>query len=466
MNYSDYSYLPSLFTLPFIIINTSYRFFCLGNFLSFIIPTFIVFEIVYYTYFDNHKYLPIIALIIFYPLYYPIFYGKPCSCGLFFISVSYALFFFNNFNEITTLDVISINLFMYISIHERRWYLYSALALYISMIIKYIMSLKNIDNKMSIFFKKIFLSGIFLIILLLLFNLPFINNILTNNFSETYISYNHDGKIIGLINYYSPIILIISVYGFYILIKKNRLMFWINLFTILFTTILFWRIQAFEDHHYYISMINIFIPFIFGLYNLFNNNLKKVITIGLLTFQSITVFTNTPSIPFIFTNKKRTPEYIDYIDDYVKFNKYLKTLSCNNTFTIFISSSSSIFNDDLIKNSILPDIDFPQIEYSQFDLIDGFPNNLNDIRYIVLTDPIQYYNYENQHVLTIINDAILYNSDFKNIYKLIYTTDVAGIKTYVYEKTGEFTQNMKQFLYDRITQFYPNNKDLFKEILE
>lgn len=41
MNNSDYSYVPALFSLPFIIINTGYPFFCVGNFICFVDAKFI-----------------------------------------------------------------------------------------------------------------------------------------------------------------------------------------------------------------------------------------------------------------------------------------------------------------------------------------------------------------------------------------------------------------------------------------
>lgn len=469
MNNSDYSYVPALFSLPFIIINTGYPFFCVSNFICFVVPVFIVLSILYYSLTNKYKYLPSIILVILYPVYYPILYGKPCVCGVFFIACSYMLLFFQSFNEIDTIDVLSINLFTYISIFERRWYLYSILVLYLSFIIKYLIEMKTLNNKIKPIFTKLILSGIIALLAIIIFNNKFLINVLTNGYQESYSVYNHEGKVIGFINYYSIIILCVSIFGYYQLFIKDKTLLIINVFSLLLSTVLFWKTQSFEDHHYYISIINIIIPFTYGLIPLLN---KKYISYGLciiLIIQASIIYFNI-HIPGL-TSKKRYLEKMSNIEEYANINTYLGTLSNVNDDNlssnyIYIASSSPIFNEDLIRNVQLPDINFPQFEYAQYDLIDGFPPNFSETRYLILTNPIQYSDPSTQHIFSVINDLVQSDEEFIYKYSLIKTFNVYDIKVNIYEKNGEFTQSMKQKMFNEITKYYPNNQEVFKSILE
>lgn len=464
MNYSDYSYLPALFTLPFSIISVDYKIFCIGNFIFFILPIYMILQIAYYKYFSNNKYLPIILFVLFYPLYYPIFEGKPCSCGLVFMSMCYLLIFFQDINDIDTKDVLLINLFTYISIFERRWYLYTVIVFYLSFLIKYLLSINKINNKYKFLFCKIFLSGILMFLVVIIVNRPFLLNALTSDYSTIYSTYNKGNKILGLINYYSPIIFACCIIGFYLLFKENKALFIINIFSLVVSTIMFWTVQSFETHHYYISMINMIIPFTLFIYNLFSKKLYYIILSFILFIQSILIFVDAPKL-FLFTHIKRTPIIMKNRDQYYDFCTYMKNLLGEDS-VAYICGSSSIFNEDIIRNSQLPDLEMPTFEYAQVDLVDGFPNNIDYIRYILIPEPFQYYDKESQHVHELLADSIKNKDEFKKIYKLIDNYELEDININIYEKQGEYTQEMKQYLFDEIIKYYPNNRDIFKEILE
>lgn len=464
MNNTDYSSLPALFSLPFIIINTSYSFFCFGNFVCFLLPSFVLLEILYFAHFNEKKYLPSIVFLAFFPSYLPLFDGKPCACGMIFIIASYMLIFFEEFNDIDTIDVLSINLFAYISIFERRWYLYSLVALYLSFIIKYLFSYKKLENKILPIFNRLLLSGCIALIAIFIFNKNFLYTVLNNNYSETYSTYSHDGNLLGFIKFYSIIIVVITLIGYYYLFKKKKDIFVICLFSFIITTVMFLSVQSFENHHHYINMINIIIPLCVGLYYLPIKKWGLYCICALLLIQSCIVFTDAPYIP-IFTYKRKTPIVLENKQEYADFCHYIKNLLGKDE-VAYICGSNYLFNEDIIRNSILPDLDLPVFEYAQTDLIDGFPDNIDYIRYLILTDPIQYYDEDSQHVHKVLNDAILYNDSFKKIYTYYDTYMFDSICITIYEKTGNYTQEDKQYLYDEIIKYYPNNQELFSEILK
>lgn len=465
LNQSDYSFLPALFTLPFSIINTSFSFFCISNFICFFIPLFILLQIIYFTYFNKYKYLPSLLFIIFYPLYFTLFEGKACGCGLMFLCASYLLIIFQDTDKIDLIDAASINLFMYITIFERRWYLYSAFVLYLSFFIKYLLSLKTLNNKVNYLFTRVIFSGIILFISIILFNMPFLIKVLSNNYSEIYSTYNKNGKLLGFINFYSIIICFISLLGFISLFKRDRILFIINIVSLVISTAMFWKIQSFETHHYYISMINIIFVFVLGcIYIIDYANKYSLLIYLILLMQTSLVFVNTSSIP-IFTKMKRTPQQMNNIEDYKDFCHYMKNL-LGDYDCAYICGSSSIFNEDIIRNSLLPDLDMPIFEYAQVDLVDGFPNDIDYIKYILIPKPFQYYDKDSQHVHEILANAIENKEEFKNIYQLYDSYKLGSITVDIYEKQSDYTKHMKQYLFDEIIKYYPNNQEIFKEILE
>ena len=462
-NYSEYSDLFALFSLPFTIINQSYWFYAIGNFTCFILPVFILLEILYYTYFNRNKYLPLLTFIIFFPLYLPILDGKPFAGGMFFILAAFMLVIFQDFESIDYIDTISINFLTYLSVFERRWYVYSVIGLYVSFLIKYLFAYKKLNNKIKPIFTKLIPSGLILFILLLTINYPFVQNILNSDYKTAYTSAAHTGKIFDYIDRYSILIIAICCFGLYKMIKQNLEFSLINIIYIILTTAMFWYVQAFEDHHFYIAMLNMIFLFGYGFYHLFNIKFLNIILSVVLVTQSCLIYVNYPNIP-LFTSKKRLIKRIDYVGVYSDFCNYLLSIMNEND-TVFLCGSSSILNDDIIRSSILPNIHAPNFEYAQYDMAGGFPNDLDKAKFMLITDPVQYINPSLQRIYKVISDAINNNDEFKDTYAFIDDYYIDSFVVHIYKREKEYTDSMRRFLYDEIIKYYPNNKEIFEDIL-
>lgn len=458
MNYYDYSYLPALFSLPFIIINQSYLFFNITTLIIFLMPSYILLQILYQHYIKGPKYLPLILIIVFYPLYFTLFYGKIDCCGLFFIIAAYSLVILPRFEESDIADSLMINLFMLLIVFLRRWYVYSVICFYIAYFIKFLF------NKNFKYFKNLIASGIFALIIMVVFFRPFVINSLTNNFEETYAFYNHDGKLLSFINYISPIIVLVSLYGIYSLYKKDFSLLLINIVSIIIPCVLVWRIQSFEFHHYYIFLLNIIILFTYGFIDILN--LKKIIPIIislLLIVQIAVIFSYTNNTMPLFTNVRKNPEVLEDKKEIVDIAYFLRS---RGGYSFISAGSYGIINNDLISNALLPDIDIPEIDYSVFDIRDGFPKDIGEIKYIITVDPIIYSNVEYQHMFTIIDDAIKHHEQISKIYTPVYTTKLYDkYEVCIYERTGQYTEEMKQYFYDEMLKYYPDKADYFSYIL-
>ena len=467
MNYSDYSYLPSIVLLPITIINTSYGFFCIGNFVMFILPTVILLEILYYSKFDKHKLLPFVIYIIYYPLYFGLFFGEVDCSGLIFIVYSLIILFFKPADELKTFEIISINLSTFMLLFLRRYYLFYIAAMYILFLVKTLISYHRKKNKKVLL--NALLSGIVALIVILTFFMPYTQNVLGNNYSEAYEVYDRNNKISAFLNYFSYISISVILYSLLINLKEKKYNVLYLIVMVISICLLFWRTQAFEYHHYNLITIPILFLFSSGIYSLMQNYkyLGKIIII-LLTIQSSNIFLNFTSKDFIiFTSLRKQPEIFWGIDEFKELSSYLSSLTEGEGQTIFMATGSSIFNYDLIQNANLPDIsNKPKFEAKTFDIRDGLPKDLEYIRYIIISDPIQYINSDYQHMFDVVTNAILNEPLVSDIYTKINEYTISGIHVMIFEKTGEFTPAVKEYFYNQMINYYPDKTELFSYILD
>ena len=465
MNNTDYSYLPALFGLPFIIISQSYLFFSLSVLFIFLIPAFAVMQVLYFHYLEGNKYLPLFIFIAVYPLYLTLFYGKVDCSGLLFITLAYALIILPDFRDIDMIDDLSVNLFTFTAIFLRRWYLYSVVCLYLSYLLKWLLY----KDKKASDILKLLSSGIIALAVILVFFGSFVFNVFHNNFEETYAFYNHDGKLLSFINYISPLICLLIIPGMIRLFKKDRALLSVNILSIVLPCVMIWHIQSFEFHHYYIFLFNIVILFTCGILQLQELNKKAVLPLFvLLLVQVALIFTYAPATMPLFTDIRKDPEVLDDKEELIEIARYIRSIETDDETSAFLCAGSyGIITDDLIRNALLPDIDAPKIDSAVFDIRDGFPKDIQYIRYIITVDPIIYSDEDFQHMFTVIDDAIRNNKDISAIYEPIKDFRLYDRYTVtVYERTGEYTKEMKEYFYEEMLKYYPDKADFFAYILD
>lgn len=463
INNGDYSYLPSLFNYYGLLINNSYFFYCVINLVLFLLPICVLLELLYFKFFNN-KYLPSLILLGFYPLWLTLFYGRVDVLGLFPLLIFYVVVLFNKFEDINWLDTLVLNILCLLLMFERRWYLYALVGIYLVYLIKAITYSINNKNYIKPFVKFI-CSGLFAVIILLLFFKKFIANVMLADNIESYTFYNHSGKLSATFNYYSPIVCLIVLYGLIKLWFKDWLEAVSLALLVIVPSVLFWRTQSFDIHHYLIICLSILILFTYGLMNIPYKKFSIYIISLVLIIQGALIFIDI-DVP-IFTNVKRLPDISPYKEGLQELDEYLISISNDDNFYTYVVSSDYLFNEEAIKNSLLPRTDFPNTVSYVFDIRDGFPKNFGDIRYFVLTNPIKYYDKDLQHIYDIINDAILNNEEISKNFSLIKEINIGDdLIAYVYEQTGEYTKDMKQYFYDKMVERYPDKADYFAYILD
>lgn len=465
-----YSYLTAFFQMPLIIVNDSYGFFSLGSFVMFFIPTFICLQILYFSHFEHHRYLPALIAVVFYPMYIVFFNGETECFGFLMLLMCMMLTVFVQFDEIDMMDNFAINVFAFLLIFGRRFYLYALVMMYFCYFIHYLhyYHFKPTTKKALIDFAKIISSGLLLLGLCLTVYLPFFLRVVTNNYGETYAYNNKSGKLSAFVTMFSPLILLISCYGGYVLtaIKKKYVFSISMLFMLVVPAVLFWQVQSFERHHYYLVAMPVIVFFTQGLYSIFSEKKNRFISglIGaVLVLQVCHVFFVRSNVFPLITPHQNPRVYYEK-DRVVEFCDYLSVL-CSDGSYVFMATGDGNLNYSTLMNSKLPDLPNLNIEEKTNDIIEGFPD-LKNIKYVVLSSPITYLSKDYQHMYDIITDAIMNDEKISAMYTLVDERVIHGVTYYTYSLKCPYDTETKEYFYKKMIEIYPDKAEFFQSILE
>ncbi|MFI3284829.1 MAG: hypothetical protein R3Y57_07080, partial [Erysipelotrichaceae bacterium] len=444
-------------------------FFVWSCFVAFLLPSVVLLQILYFKYFKNNSYLPILLFIIFYPLYITLFYGKVDSCGFFFLLLGFMLVILPDFNMIKTRDNLFINLCGFLMVFLRRWYLYPLIGLYLAYFVKYLFyyHFKPFTKEAFKDFMKIISSGIILLCCVLIFFQPYLLNLFETADAEAFAFWSRDDKLHDFINFYSPIICIISIYGGWVLVKvhKQGELFILLLVASLIPYIMFIQMQSLEQHHYFITNLLLVILFSIGILHIFT----KIKYIGcfiliLLSIQSLQIFLPTTTLS-IFTSLKKEPFVHEDKEAILDFSNELKSLMMDWEYT-YMATGTYLFSDDIIRNALLPDLTEINLISAVLDTRDGFPSNFEYVRYVVLSEPTLYLgDAEYQQMYDVIKEAILHEPLFEGIYQPVYTCEIIDAEVTIYQRVEDLTAEHMQYFYDEMLKLYPDKESFFAHIL-
>ena len=151
----------------------------------------------------------------------------------------------------------------------------------------------------------------------------------------------------------------------------------------------------------------------------------------------------------------------------IDISEYLKEISRDEGIYTYVATGNNYLCDDSIKNVGLPDVDFPNMVSFIFDIRDGFPRDFGYIKYFVISNPIIYMDEDYQHMYKIISDAIMYDESISKIFTMVNEFALEDdTKVYVYEMTGEYTSEMKEYFYKKMLEYYPDKADFYSYILD
>lgn len=246
-----------------------------------------------------------------------------------------------------------------------------------------------------------------------------------------------------------PTVLIICAFGFTWKHKPYRRITGLALLTLIITTGLFWRIQSFEDHHYYLIIGPILVVVALLLLHLCRSRWRlTVIPLFILfsVWNACQAFSPTlinyrfqvAGFP-LFSGKYLPPLQRH---DIAKLKQIVTWLQINDAAngTIYVGASSPWFSDDILRNVCYEMYGFSGplcravIGSAQVDSRDGYPLAMFAARFIIITDPIQYHLPPNkQRAVTYVSRFIQHNPQD---YRLRRNVEIdQGIRVQIYERT-------------------------------
>ena len=495
----EYSSFPQLFLIPHILlVGETYPRFVLSMVNSFLVPSQVLLYIWVLSLVEDLKlskfWISIslgLGILFFTGNYLPLLLGYVGSAGLFWIVIIGILISENKDIKIEPVRFLVIGIILVLLVFIRRWFAYYVLALFVISPLSYLLS-QSLNNTISlksliVYMLNLFISGISALGILVVGFLPLISTFTQYNYKFAYQSvYTGLGEAIPwFINYYSPFQFILLLLGvIYGLTNRYIREIALQAFgTILFVIVLFYQVQIFGSHHYYIINVYGQLLVLFGIISLLNFLRMRLLKPFYLIVLTILLFSN-----FLIIFLRQDTQLSIYLRLY--FSEFssslnapprkspnvnvirtlvedLQQLTSDYEYTYVLAGSGTI-NDDMLRNAMLPEQlnPLPSIEATKhLDTRDGIPKDFFVYTYIVVADPIQYHNGASfQHVIGELANGMINDPELKPYYFALkeYQLDDGSVKVTVFQRIEDIPDTIKEKYRELFRSLYPDYPFLYE----
>lgn len=492
---TDYNLLPLVPMLPFqLIFGTSRLAFVLIVLNLYVLPfAFIMLKVVCAAFKKSRVFLkawakPLVfsAAMLSPAVLIPVLNGRPDAICIVVIALIFYLLAKTRLEFISnyfTLGILTLLLIVF-----RRYFSIFALCLYAAIFIAKV--IKNIHEygftktamlKTVKLVIKLIASGLVILGLMAIFFHPLLMRYLTGGYNDAYSAYLL-GDFLNQISlfaiYFGLIFLglvLVGIITAYLKFKKSCIseVTTIGVVSAILSFILFTRIQTLGDQHMYI-----FVPFfvfavgfLIAYLSTLNKKIKFLclippIILGTLSVYSFTGVRATSCSNLCYvTGLSETirPSVRNDIKELERLNDYLIG-HLTPTDYVYVLSSSTLFNDDVLQNLHLPN--YPKYNISgvkHVDKRDGFPDYFFDATYVLIADPVQTHLNGGQEVISYLASQIL-KGNAENL-RLVTTYQLdEGVTLKLYHKDSpystDFLVKVKTYFEDK----YKNYPILYEKI--
>lgn len=488
MNYDDYNLCPVIILVFFKFLPVSSRLaYILSINLLYLLPVAIVFSLLQSKILNvknvRFQFFSYILAITFVPFWAPSLRGYPDICGLFFIILSIWLCLTNNLSkQIDVKNSLKLGLCLWLAFLLRRWYVFTVIALYLTLPVitifyhKAKLDTKTIKNVVLNFF----MAGMTNVILSMLFQWHLIKRILQTNYTHIYSAYQTP----LFYSIYSEILT--GGYLFFILTcclslivllrgaTKSKILVIFSWSNLIISFALFTHTQSPGMHQSIPFEFWLLLAFSQGILFIFNTIKSEKQSVWVMTILSIIlILIQINSLFGIYQNNflnkmlpnMNLPLKVSNYQEYIHLAQYLENLTKNND-KVSIFSSNSNLNGDIISNLTNFKIDNNLTYVSQVDLRDGFSPDSIMSKYVVITDPVQLHlNPSGQRVISIPVLDILNKHNIGKAYVKIgrsYNLN-DSVTASIYKKNRNFTIDEVNGFLSEFYQYYPEWKKNLSE---
>jgi hypothetical protein len=429
----DYNMLPIFFLLPFFkIFGESRITYVMGIVFVYALPSILLFVILCKRLWPNPEakrfsfyILSLAAIIILPSFWFPILYGMPDVIGLVVIFAILIIYQSGNLKDFSYKKIALLALLLGVLIFTRRWYSFWLVGFFVAAGLENIIGLfKNYRFEFKKYIPFVWKYGVMSILaggFILVVGLPLIKRIILTDYTNIYASYKSTDSILGDLNlfitYHGIIVLGIALSGLYWLVKNpntRRFAFFLVVQGLV-TYLLFIRVQDLDRHHQYLLIPTIAILVYSGLsgfiMNVHDRLMKKIggatllLLLGLNFIIGFSFIPNQEVFPKLFSGYQHQPlvrndiaevdrlliDVFGYIDNDIATNPSVQP-------TIYVVSSSSTLNDDILRNrckDIINNTSFNCdkviLESSHIDKRDLEPVDVFGAKYVIVGNPIGYH---------------------------------------------------------------------------
>ena len=483
---TDYNYLPLVPMLPFLkLFGNSRLVFVLTTLNLYVVPFAFIMYATIKKMFSNTRFIIrtwvkpfIFATFLLLPAtLIPVLNGRPDAICLIVIAAIFYLLAKTRLECISNYFILGFLTFLLILL--RRYFSFWGISMYVAILItKTVLNFKKYGANKTAIIKsikvsiKLFISGLFLLLLMLIVAKSLLARYLTGNYSDAYSGYllgDFFNQILLFIRYHGAITLILVLAGVLCTRKYRNTavseIMALGVISSILSFILFTRVQSLGDQHMYMIVpflgmaISVFLVYLSEIRHgriLFMIPVIIIFTLSLYSFTGIR--TNCDNLCYIIGGTKMFKPTIRNDTETIKTIYNDLHNSMLPTDYVYILASSDNFNDDLFRNINLPEPTTLNISgVRHVDKRDGFPYYFFDATYIIVADPVQtHLSPGSQDVITYLAEQIL-NGQANNL-SLIQSYEIDNDVTLrIYHKDSayddSFLQSTKQYFYEKYKEY-------------
>jgi len=133
---------------------------------------------------------------------------------------------------------------------------------------------------------------------------------------------------------------------------------------------------------------------------------------------------------------------------------------------VYVLASSETLNDDMLKNSMLPEKDnamHTMLGTNHVDKRDGIPNHLFVCKYVVVAEPVQVHlGADNQQVVDFFAREILDGTYTPNLERIESISVADGVIAHIYRRNNGYTEEFLNRVQAHFNTLYPEHTALFE----
>jgi uncharacterized protein YbcV (DUF1398 family) len=277
------------------------------------------------------------------------------------------------------------------------------------------------------------------------------------------------------VQFFGILSILVALFSIYLSLTKYRKMLVgkITIFILIQTIVIFLaftKTQTFGLHHYYmltpIFLWSLFVVLKFFLDKKGPTRYLYLIVIICISTSALVSFTGAKTNPHVITKsifgatKELSPIVRGDITELNNITTYLESVMSPGEY-VYVLSSSHTFNDDILRNTRLPNsLTINVSGAAHVDKRDGFPNYFFDAEYVAVASPVQTHLEQGSQDVVKYPAQLILSGAAKNLQKLQSFSLDKGIIVTVYKKKHSYDTSFVKNIHDHFKQKYPEYPQL------